>query len=103
MSPLWLPVLSAVGRLFTYGAVCLALLRLRKMRPDADAHRAPGGVIFAWLDVAFSVVLVAQMRQAEFIVVVVIMLLALANWWWVTRRPTGSTLASAADHDRRGV
>ncbi len=82
----WNAVLSAVGRLFTYGAVCLALLRLRKTRPDADAHRAPGGPVFAWLGVAFAVSLVAQMRRAEFLVIVVIMLLASANWWWVMRR-----------------
>lgn len=81
-------VLSAVGRLLTYGAVCLALLRLRHLRPNADAHRAWGGPFFAVLGLLFCVGLVARMGRAEFLVLAAASVLAGVNWWWVTRRVT---------------
>ena len=81
----WNAILSAVGRLFTYGAVCLALLRLRRIDPHADAHRVPAGPLLAALGLAFCVLLVARMGRAEFIVLAMASALALGNWWWVTR------------------
>jgi amino acid transporter len=89
----WNAVLSAVGRLFTYGAVCLALLRLRQCRPDADAYRVTAGPLFAAVGLLFCVALVTQMRRAELVMVASIATLALAHWRWVTRvwtrRPRG--------------
>jgi len=81
----WNAVLSAVGRLFTYGAVCLALLRLRQCRPDADAYRVTAGPVFAAVGLLFCVALVTQMRRAELVMVASIATLALAHWRWVTR------------------
>ena len=90
----WNAVLSAVGRLFVYGAVCLALLRLRALRPGADAFRLAAGPVVAATGLLFCVVLITQMRGAEFAVLVATALLALARWRWVTRtRATGQTSA----------
>ena len=81
----WNAVLSAVGRLLTYGAVCLALLRLRQIDPHANAHRVPAGPMFAVLGLGFSAALVVRMGRAEFLVLAASAILALVNYWWVTR------------------
>lgn len=88
----WNAVLSAVGRLLTYGAVCLALLRLRRLRPDADAHRAPGGAVFAVLGVGFALSLVARMGGAELVAIVATIALAMINWAWVRSRSSAAVV-----------
>jgi APA family basic amino acid/polyamine antiporter len=87
----WNAVLSAVGRLLTYAVVCLALLRMRQRRPQADAHRVPAGRLFALVGLVFSGVLVVRMGRAEFFVFTASVALGLVNYWWVTR--VGATRA----------
>lgn len=87
----WNASLSAVARLFTYGAIALALPVMRRKRPEADAFRLPGGGLFAVLGVGFTGVLVTRMSRSELIVVGITFLLALLNWIWARNRlPTGS-------------
>lgn len=83
---IWNAVLSAAGRLLTYGLVCGAVIRLRHMHPDADAFRVPAGRVVAALDLLFAAVLVLQMGAGELLVILVTMVVALANWLWVARR-----------------
>ncbi len=81
----WNAVLSAVGRLFTYAAVCGALPALRRANPNAAAFRLPAGWLFAGLGIAFCVVLVSRMGRAELQIIAAIAVLAFLNWLWVRR------------------
>jgi len=83
----WGARLSAVARLFTYGATALALPVMRKKHPEADAFRLPAGMMFTVLGLLFTGVLVTRMSRSELIVVVATFLLALLNWLWARRRP----------------
>jgi basic amino acid/polyamine antiporter, APA family len=86
---IWNAVLSAAGRLLTYGLVCGALLQLRRTHPDADAFRVPGGRLVAMLGLGFAATLVVQMGLGELLVILVTIAVALVNWMWV--RHDGST------------
>lgn len=81
---IWNAVLSAAGRLLTYGLVCGAMLRLRRLQPDADAFRVPAGHGIALCGLAFCVVLVAQMGIGELLAILATMAVALVNWARVT-------------------
>jgi len=83
----WNATVSAVARLFTYGATALALPVMRRKRPEADAFRLPAGMMFTVLGLLFTGVLVTRMSRSELIVVVATFLLALLNWLWARRRP----------------
>lgn len=83
---IWNAVLSAAGRMLTYGLVCAALLKLRHSEPGADAFRVPAGRLVALCGLAFCAVLVVQMGRGEFLVILATVAVALANWIWVTRR-----------------
>lgn len=78
----WNAMLSAVGRLFTYAAVCGALPALRRWQPQRPAFRVTAGIAFAVLGLAFCGVLILRMGVSELKVIVAVMLLALANWFW---------------------
>ena len=83
----WNITLSAVARLFTYSALAIAMLVLRKRRPQADAFRIPAGPLFAVLAIAFCVVLLIRMPLSSLPVVVIAAVLAALNWF-VARRQT---------------
>lgn len=76
----WNITLSAVARLFTYGAVAIALLLLRKQRPNANTFRAPAGPLIAIMAIAFCVVLLLRMPLNNIPVVAGTMVLGAANW-----------------------
>lgn len=79
--------LSAVSRLLTYGAVCVALVVLRRRDPDGAAFRVPGGTAVALLGLAFTGVLAVRMNQRELALLTVTLLLGLAHWWRIRRTP----------------
>jgi amino acid transporter len=90
--------LSAVSRLFTYGAVCCALVVFRVREAagpnppvPAPTFRLPYGILVAFLGLGFSIVLATRMTQKESIALGVTLLLGALNWVWVKRRgPVGS-------------
>jgi APA family basic amino acid/polyamine antiporter len=82
----WNLTLSAVARLFTYASTCAAIPVLRKKQPSQPAFRLPAGHAFAFLGVAFSLVLATRMGGAELVIIAVTGAIALANWLWVRRR-----------------
>lgn len=88
----WNVTLSAIARLFTYSAVAVALIVLRRREPDADAFRLPGGVFFAVLSTLFCGVLLTRIHMGNLWVVAITLALGTLNWI-VTRR--GSSLAGA--------
>ena len=49
---IWNAILAGVARLVTYAATCLALIQLRRQRPQADRWRAPAVAVIGtanWL------------------------------------------------------
>lgn len=77
---IWNAILSAVGRMFTYGFVCAALLQLRRRWPQADSFRLPGGTLFALAGMAFCVVMVVQMNAQHAKIITAVAALAMGNW-----------------------
>jgi APA family basic amino acid/polyamine antiporter len=77
--------LSAVSRLFTYAAVCVALVVLRgRERSSSELGRAwfrvPAGTLVAFLGLGFSTALALRMNQREIGVLGVTLLLGLLHW-----------------------
>ena len=82
----WNASLSAVARLFTYGLVCGALIKLRRQQPNAEAFRLPFGPAFAVVGILFSLYLISGMGSGELLAIAATALLALVNWVVVKRR-----------------
>jgi len=76
----WNITLSAVARLLTYASFAVALLVLRKTRPEADAFRLRGGPLIAILTLAFCVVLFMQTPLSNLSVVIGVIAIAAVNW-----------------------
>jgi amino acid transporter len=83
---LWNAILSAVARLVTYGMVCAALPRLRRLAADPAAFRVPGGWVLPLGGLAFCLVLAAQMHAAHAWIALGIGSAATLNWAWARRR-----------------
>jgi amino acid transporter len=81
----WNLTLSVVARLFTYASTCAAIPVLRKRRSDEPAFLLPAGYLFAFLGVAFSLVLATRMGWAELMIIAITGGIALVNWLWVRR------------------
>jgi amino acid transporter len=82
----WNVVLSAVARLFAYGAVCAAMLVLRRKQPGETRFLLPAGPLFGVLGIAFALVLVSCMGRAELVIIAGTMLIASLNWLWARQR-----------------
>jgi basic amino acid/polyamine antiporter, APA family len=78
--------LSAVSRLLTYGAVCVALIVLRRRerreagRVEPAWFRLPLGETVATLGLAFSTVLILRMNQRELAVLAATLIVGLMHW-----------------------
>ncbi len=82
----WNVTLSAVARLFTYGATCAALVAFRR-KPRGEAElRLPAGWLFALLGILFCVVLITRMGRSELLIILATGAVGLANWAWARRR-----------------
>lgn len=79
---LWALVLSAGSMMILYGGVCAALIRLRKLQPEAAALRVPFGPYLALLGIGICVVLLTQLKPREALLMAITALIATANWWW---------------------
>jgi APA family basic amino acid/polyamine antiporter len=82
----WNASLSAISRLFMYGAIVAALPVLRQKRQDRPTFRLPGAMFFVAVGLGFMAVLVAQMRTKELVVLSAAFAIGLANWLWARRR-----------------
>ena len=88
----WNVVLSAVARLFAYGAVCAAMLVLRRKQPGEARFLLPAGAVFGILGIAFALVLVSRMGRAELVIIAGTMVIAFLNWLWARNRtPTNAS------------
>jgi amino acid transporter len=82
----WNLTLSAVARLFYYGAICAALPVLRRKQPGEARLPLPGGRVLSTLGVIICLALLTQVDFGQAIILGVTILLAFANWLWL-RKP----------------
>jgi amino acid transporter len=83
---IWNVSLSGAARLLTYGLACAALLRLRRMRPDAPAFRVPAGGLVAVVGLLICLVMVRFIDTTHVWVIGVVAAVAAVNWWDARRR-----------------
>jgi APA family basic amino acid/polyamine antiporter len=83
---LWLVAVTAGSMMVLYAAVCASLIRLRKLRPNADAFRIPFGPVLSIVGVAIALALMTGLKRRELLLMCVTALIATANWLWVRRR-----------------
>ncbi len=84
----WNAILSAVGRLFTYGFVCAALIALRRKHPTADSFRLPAAWMFVMVGIIFCAVMVAQMNRQHAMIVAAVAMVACLNWFLYRNSPS---------------
>jgi amino acid transporter len=78
--------LSAVSRLVTYGAVCLAMLRMRRLQGIPPARFVvPAGPVVAVLGVSFGLLLLSRTSLREAVVLAGTVVAALLTWLWRRR------------------
>jgi amino acid transporter len=87
----WNATLSAVSRLFVYGATCVALLVLRRRDPGGARFRLPGGAAPPAAAIAFCALLASRMGRAELAVIAAVTAVAAAHWALVRRRGPAAT------------
>jgi len=84
----WNVTLSAVARLFYYGAVCAAVPVLRRKQPQAAAFRLPGGPLLPALGVLICLALLTRVDFSKSVILLATILAAGANWLAVRSRGT---------------
>jgi basic amino acid/polyamine antiporter, APA family len=82
---LWIVALSSGSIIILYAGVCASLIRLRKLRPSAEALRIPFGRLLSILAIAISLVLMTSLKRRELTLMSVTALFATANWLWARR------------------
>jgi amino acid transporter len=78
----WNVTLSAVARLFYYGAVCAAVPVLRSRSPAAP-FRIPAGILLPLLGLLICVTLLTRVDFGKSSIVLLTVAIALVNWLWV--------------------
>ena len=82
----WNLTLSAVARLFYYGAVCAAVPVLRVKQPGAGAFRLRGGPLVPVLGVAVCLALLTRVDFSKSLILLAVILTAAVNWLLVRDR-----------------
>jgi amino acid transporter len=93
----WNLTLSAVARLFYYGAVCAAVPVLRVKQPGAAAFRLRGGRVVPALGLAVCLALLTRVDFSKSLILLAVILTATVNWLLVRRRGT-MALEDAHEH-----
>jgi basic amino acid/polyamine antiporter, APA family len=87
----WNVTLSAVARLFYYGAVCAAVPALRRRQRQAAALRLPGGAALPVLGIAICAALLTRVDFSRSLIVIATILTAAVNWLLIrNRRPAAA-------------
>ena len=92
---LWFAELAAASMIVIYASTCVALIRLRRQQPQADALRLPFGHAFAIAGVVISLALLTRLEARQALFMVITTLIAIANWWWAHRRAPQAEPAAA--------
>ena len=93
---LWLVALTSGTLMVVYATVCASLIRLRKLRPNADAFRIPFGPVMSILGVAIALALMTSLKRRELLLMGVTALIAGANWLWARRHQLSLETKTAA-------
>src|SRR5262249_48578890 len=94
---LWLVALTSGTMMVLYAGVCSSLIRLRKLRPKADAFRIPLGPVLSIVGAGIALALMTALKRRELLLMSVTALIASLNWVWARRQQVGlQTQASAA-------
>src|SRR5215472_6848138 len=83
---LWFVELGAGAVIVIYIFTCVALIRLRRRQPQADALRLPFGRAFAVAGILISMTLLTRLKGRQALFMAIAALLAIGNWWWARRR-----------------
>jgi APA family basic amino acid/polyamine antiporter len=81
----WNVTLSAVARLFYYGAVCAAVPVLRRRQPGAALLRLPGGWLLPGLGVLICLTLLTRVDFSESLILLATLGVTSTNWLLVRR------------------
>jgi basic amino acid/polyamine antiporter, APA family len=84
----WNVTLSAVARLFYYGAVCAAVPVLRVRQPGAAVLRLPGGPVIPVLGVLICLALLTRVDFSKSLILLAVILTATVNWLLTRGRGT---------------
>jgi len=93
---LWLVVLTAGASAISYAGVCTALMKLRRMNPNAAALRLPLGPVFSVMGISISLLLLTRLERRQALLLGITTLFATTNWWWAKRRERQRQRASQA-------
>ena len=94
---LWIAAFSASSMIVYYAATCACLIRLRKLRPNANAFRVPFGPALSFVAMGIALVLLTGLQAREVLLMGVTAAIATANWAWVKRRHVRSMAPRRAD------
>jgi len=86
---LWVAAVSAGSMAIYYGAICAALIQLRKTHPDAPALRLPFGRAIALAGIAICIALLSRLSLRDALLMCITAVVAAGNWWWARHRAMG--------------
>jgi amino acid transporter len=89
----WALALASGAVIIIYASVCAALIRLRRIRPNADALRIPLGPLVACLGMTVAVILLTRLTLREGFLLVITFALATGNWLWVRQQERANKIA----------
>jgi len=87
----WNLTLSAVARLFYYGAVCAAVPVLRRRQPGAAAFRLRGGAAIPVIGTLVCLALLTRVDFSKSLILLAVIVTAAVNWLLVRGRGTMPT------------
>lgn len=74
--------LAAGATVIYYAGMCACLIRLRRLRPTANAFRIPFGPLLSIVAILISLALMTGLTRRELLLMCVTALIASANWLW---------------------
>jgi basic amino acid/polyamine antiporter, APA family len=77
---LFVLAISAGAAMIYYAAMCASLIRLRTLRPKADAFRTPFGPVLSCIAVVVAFGLITGLKPGELLLMLVTALIASVNW-----------------------
>lgn len=90
---LWIAAIGGASILILYSGVCASLIRLRKLRPEANALRIPFGPVIAVTAIGISLALISALDSRQALLMGVTALVATANWWGAKRQASAKGAA----------
>jgi amino acid transporter len=81
----WALALASGAVIIIYASVCASLIRLRRLRPHADALRIPFGPVVASVGILMAAILLSRLTLREGYLLLLTFGLASVNWLWVRR------------------